>query len=160
MIFRLPFKNIFSSFGGLRPRTQYKSIFPIYLNFSLNFRENFDKLLKHFQKSQNFFKNFQKIINVSLLFKILVKPFEFEKPLSFLFLQCKKYPPIAPGTPSIREILHKRLKLHAIYCFPINFLCIWTATCSCKLRLWILICFFKNQCSISFLQVVRFPLQI
>ena len=34
--------------GGSAPRPPYKSIFPILLNFSLNFRENLDKIFKNY----------------------------------------------------------------------------------------------------------------
>ena len=43
---------------------------------------------------------------------------EFEKTLNFLFLQCKKAPAIASGTPSIREILDKLLEAAAAPGFP------------------------------------------
>ena len=50
--------NNFATFGwggaGYRPQPPTNTYFPNFLNFSLNSRENFDKLLKNFQKSQNF----------------------------------------------------------------------------------------------------------
>ena len=42
--------------------------FQNFLKFPLNFRENFDKILKNFKKSQNLHVNFQKIIKFSLIF--------------------------------------------------------------------------------------------
>ena len=51
--------------GGSAPEPPTNPYFQNFLNFSLNFRENFDKI---FNKSQNFLKNFQKIIKFSLIF--------------------------------------------------------------------------------------------
>ena len=68
LIFRLIFL-IFSLVSGYSaPEPPTNQYFQNFLNFSLNFRENFDKILKFFQKSQNFLKIFHKIINFSLIF--------------------------------------------------------------------------------------------
>ena len=37
--------------GGRRRRNPYKSTFQIFLNFALNFREDFEKILKFFSKN-------------------------------------------------------------------------------------------------------------
>ena len=53
---------IFSLFLGAPPHEPHfrKSRFPKFSKFSLHFRENFQKILKIFKKSQYFLKNFQK----------------------------------------------------------------------------------------------------
>ena len=103
--FSIDFSTTFLIFslasGGSAPRTPSNPYFQNFLKFSLNFRENFDTILKIFQK----------IINFSLIFKHYLKIFEFEKMRNFWFLQSKKVPPPSlPGRPPpIRDILYKLL---------------------------------------------------
>ena len=73
--------NIFARFGVGAPPPEHPTnpYFQNCLNFSLHFRENFDKILK---KSQNFQKNFQKIIKFSSLknAKFLLSPMKKVSP--------------------------------------------------------------------------------
>ena len=56
------------------------------------------------------FENVLKNCKIFIAFLKSSKNFEFEKGLNLLFLQCKKYPHISPGTPPpIREILYNKL---------------------------------------------------
>ena len=54
--------NNFASFGGSASWTPYKCIFPKFSKFFLNFRVNFDKILKKFSKTRKIFlKIFKKL---------------------------------------------------------------------------------------------------
>ena len=95
--------------GGSAPRTPYKSIFP---KFSINFRENFDQILKNFQKIAKFTCKFSKYYKIFIDFLTFFENFSsLKKMRNFWFLKCKKVPPHKPaGTPPpIREILYKLL---------------------------------------------------
>ena len=71
---------------GIAPRTPYKSIFP---KFSLNFRENIEKVLKNFKKIAIFTsKFFKKIIKFSLLFLTFFENFRVCQKRNFCLLQC------------------------------------------------------------------------
>ena len=50
--------------------TLCKCTFPKFLNFSINFRENFDKILNNFQKIANFSVKFLKNCKFFIAFKI------------------------------------------------------------------------------------------
>ena len=68
-------------------------------------------------KFENFLKNWKFFIDFLKYLKI----FEFENRLTFLFLQCKKYPPNPPGTPlPIRQILYKLLITQIFLKYPNN----------------------------------------
>ena len=93
--------------GGSAPEPPIDAYFQNFLYFSLNFRENYDKILKSFQKSVKIcFKIFKKLKNF-IAFLNLLNPFEYKKREIFYFSRVTKYPPpIAPGTPPpIGEIL-------------------------------------------------------
>ena len=69
---------IISLASGGPPGRPTNGYFQIFSKFSLNFRENFDKILKDFSKIRKISFKIFTIENFSLIFKIL-KPFGFEK---------------------------------------------------------------------------------
>ena len=96
--------------GGLAHQTSYKCLFPKFSNFSLNFRENFDRTLKNFQKIAKFPWKFSKNCKIFIDFLNFLKPLSLKKRLNFLFLLCKKVLPLLPvPPPPTREILDKLL---------------------------------------------------
>ena len=60
---------IFSQDSGVPPPNPYKCKFQNFLNFPINFSENFDKFLKNFQKLAKFSKNYNFFIDFLNFFK-------------------------------------------------------------------------------------------
>ena len=99
--FSIDFSTSFLTFslasGGSAPLTPYKSIFP---KFSLNFRENFDKILKNFQKIAKFTCKFSKNYKIFIDFLTFFGNFRVWKNAKFLISPMKKVPPPKlPGPP-------------------------------------------------------------
>ena len=56
------FKNLQVSIDfSINSEPPTNAYFQNFLNFSVNFRETFDKILKNFKKSQNLLENFKKL---------------------------------------------------------------------------------------------------
>ena len=91
--------------------SHYKCIFPKFSKFFPKFSRKFRY---NFKKSQNFLKNFQTIINFSLIFNIFWKFSSLKKCEIFDFPNVQKYPPpLLPGPPSCinyRDVLGRLLR--------------------------------------------------
>ena len=75
----------------LCPEPPTSPYFEGFLNFSLNFRKTFDKILKNLQKNRKIsLENFKKIKIFYWLFKHFLNIFEFEKTRNFWFFQWNK----------------------------------------------------------------------
>ena len=103
LIFRLIFLIFSLASGAPPPETPTNPYFQNFLNFSLNFRENFDKILTNFQKIAKFTCKFSKNYKIFIDFLTFFENFRVWKNAKFLLSTMKKYPPpngtIAPWTP-------------------------------------------------------------
>ena len=94
--------QIITSFGGFRPRSRYKSIFPKFSKFSLNFRENFDNFSNTRKISLEFIKNY----NFTHFFLTFFENFSLKKREIFDFSNKTKYSYLSRALP-FRNILYK-----------------------------------------------------
>ena len=83
---------IISLVSGLRPLPNHlQLLFPKFSKFSLNFRENFEKVLKFFRKIAKFPLNFSKNYNIHW-FLIFLKLSSLKKTRMFDCFNVKTYP--------------------------------------------------------------------
>ena len=99
---------IFSLASGSSPQPPTNPYFQNFLKFPLNFRENFDKILKKFQKIAKFTCKFAKNYKIFIDFLTFLESFRVWKNAKIFISPMKKVPPCFWDPPK-RKILYKTL---------------------------------------------------